>query len=345
MSGPRLAVLVGNYEIEQKLLPALRGSIYELRYRCLDAGQLLAAVESGEVDVALVSTGPHGLDAVQLTVLAQTRLAVVVLDPHPDDPRWASFRGMVVTPDSSSQQVVEAIAAALRGDRTSASATRPGSADNIRTRPRRPAGSRSSTPATPVAGHVTGRARVFTIAGGHGAPGRSTVAISLGALLGLVAETIVVDLDLVAGAVAARLRLNTSRNLSTVAHAMGSRPGVWDAIAGELQPLHPDIPHARVLPFHTDARDRLDAALLEALISSLRAHFEYVVIDTGVDWIAAGLAEPMLALPLQRADHVLLVATSGVAGVERARQARQSLRRLVPRPIRLGDCQPVPPRS
>src|SRR5207248_8585783 len=79
---PRLAVLLGTHRSAQSLIPGLKQSRFVLTHHCLESAQLHEAIDGGAVDVALVSTGPRGLDAAVLTALSRRHVPLVVLDSH-----------------------------------------------------------------------------------------------------------------------------------------------------------------------------------------------------------------------------------------------------------------------
>src|SRR5438067_714052 len=74
------------------------------------------AVASADADIALVSTGPRGLDHATLVTLAKRRLPLVVLDSQPHHQRWASFEGVVLRSDASPETVLRGLDAAMRGE-------------------------------------------------------------------------------------------------------------------------------------------------------------------------------------------------------------------------------------
>src|SRR5439155_15023101 len=117
---------------------------------------------------------------------------LVVLDSQPHHQRWTNFAGVVVAADASIDLVLSGLEAALRGEWL-----------------RQPVERTEVASALPEAGFETegessielrdgtaaGEGTVITVLGGHGAPGRSTVALNLAALLGRVAATVLVDVD------------------------------------------------------------------------------------------------------------------------------------------------------
>ena len=330
MNSPRLAVLISTHLCAQALLPELQRSHFVLAHHCLAAPQLHDAIEAGSVDIALVSTGPRGLDYSTLAALAKRRLALVVLDAQPHHQRWTSFDGVVLHSDAAPDLVLRGLDAALRGERLRQPVDRPvelaPAAQSI------PADEPGQTielrhPAAPVG-------RIFTVVGGHGAPGRSTVALNLAALLGRVASTVLVDLDLGAPILSVRLGANTNKNLVTVAHMASATGSDWTlALSRDLQPIRAgDCPRGLFLAGLPTAETKVEVRFLVTLLEALRARFEYVVCDTGVQWLGGDRAS---RVPVQQADQVLLVATPDAGGIKRAHQALDRLRTYVG-PVTVG---------
>jgi hypothetical protein len=113
---PRLAILIGTHRHAQALVPVLQQSRFALTHHCLEATQFYQVVEAGMVDVALVSTGPRGLEPSALASLARRRVPLVALDSHPHHQRWAGFAGVVLAADASPDLVLTGLEAALRGE-------------------------------------------------------------------------------------------------------------------------------------------------------------------------------------------------------------------------------------
>ena len=65
---------------------------------------------------------------------------------------------------------------------------------------------------------------------------------------------------------------------------------------------------------------------MSGLLDALRARFDYVVCDTGVRWLDG---ERIAREPVQSANTVLVVTAPEAAGVPRARQVLDALRRYV----------------
>ena len=117
MNAPRLAVLIGTHRHARALVPVLQQSRFALTHHCLEAARFHQAVDAGLVDVALVSTGPRGLDPSALAGLARRGVPLVVLDSQPHHHRWAGFAGVVLAADASADLVLTGLEAALRGER------------------------------------------------------------------------------------------------------------------------------------------------------------------------------------------------------------------------------------
>ncbi len=168
---------------------------------------------------------------------------------------------------------------------------------------------------------------VIAVGGGQGSPGRTTIALNLAVALGAVAPTVLVDLDLVAPAIASYLGADPTRNVYMLAHGQPESPRGWErALEQELQPLASRSPHGRVLcgvP-KPEMRGGLSAHFMGRLLAELRQRYQYVVLDLGA---FSQLPETTLCGPLlQEAGQVLLVAAADVVGLSHARTALAAYR-------------------
>lgn len=322
MTAPRLAVLVGTHRSAQSLVPGLQQSRFALTHHCLEPAQLHEAIDANLVDVALVSTGPRGLDPATLAALARRQIPLVVLDGQPHHQRWAHFAGVVLPSDTSIDLVLSGLEAALRGDRLRRPLQQPEVHSRDAAIP-----DRQSTVELRDASSDTGGV-VIAVVGGHGAPGRSTTALNVATLLGRVSATALVDADLGAPVLATRLGANTNKNLVTVAHVAPASPEEWtSALSRDLQPICPDNTcQTLFLAGLPRADSELRDGFLDGLIDALRARFDYVVCDTGLRWLEG---DRIARVPVQLANTVLLVTSPETAGVPRARQVLDALRRYV----------------
>lgn len=304
----RLAVGLGDPERERALLPALSESgEFIVAERCLAADQLLACLERGQVDVALVASGLHRLNGSALEELARTRVPLVLLVLRSSQQPGEELPGVTLPLDADHEAVRGALLAALRGERPR---TDPPGATRDQALPELP-----RTPSPPPA-----TSSLIALASGHGSPGRTTVALNLAAALGAVAPTVLVDADLAGPSLAAHLDADPTRNLYMIAHAEPETQRDWDRVlAQETQPLTPRSPHGVVLcgvP-KPEMRVGLPASFLERLTAELCRRYRHVILDVGADLLGSESALHRAALRLSR--QVLLVASADLVGLWHAR--------------------------
>jgi MinD-like ATPase involved in chromosome partitioning or flagellar assembly len=167
-----------------------------------------------------------------------------------------------------------------------------------------------------------GRATVIVVASGHGAPGRTTVALNLATALGAVAPTVLIDADMSGPTVAAYVDGDPTRNLAMVAHAEPATARDWArAIEQELQPLGERSRGGAVLcglP-RAEMRAAISAPFAERLIAELAGHHRYVVVDVAAELLGPEAVVHRTVLAL--ADEVFLVAAADLAGLWHAREA------------------------
>jgi MinD-like ATPase involved in chromosome partitioning or flagellar assembly len=321
----RLAVGIGDPERERDILPELDATAdMVVAERCLSADTLLEAVLARRVDAVLVSYDLHRLGR-SLPELEASGIPRVLLVHDPEEPRWQPLGGIVLPVSVAPDVVVEAVQAAVRGEpfgRTEAE-VEPVAFEFIRPKP---------DDAPPVESVADTRAEddrpvVFAIASGHGAPGRTMVAVNLAAALGAVAPTVLIDGDLAGPSIAAYIDADPTRNVYMVAHAEPSSAWEWhNALEQECQLLDRRSPRARVLcgiP-KPEMRARLGRSFLEGLLAALRHEVRYVVIDTGAELLGTDGAFHRAVLGL--ADQVLLVAGGDLIGVWHARNTLKLIR-------------------
>ena len=217
----RLALGLGDQELEQRLRPALDADAeLAIAAHCLAAEQIVQAVEAGGIDVAVVAAGLHRLSESVLSQLERSRVAIVLLASD-EDALSRSVRGTVLSREVDLSTLRQAIASAARGERWT---------------PRlRPA--RESHP-PPVAESGPHELSVLVVAGGAGSPGRTTVAINLATALGAVAPTALVDLDCTSRLQAPEAKLLEKDEEPPLSRHRRSRIVFWEVPAG-IAELHP----------------------------------------------------------------------------------------------------------
>ncbi len=321
----RLALGLGDQELEQRLRPALDAADdVVVVAQSLAADQLLQVAESRQADAAVVAWSLHRLTDAVLEQLDRIGLLVVLLVPDPEQERWRARRGPVLPLEADAAAIREAVLAAQRGERPFArSYPQPG---------RTPEPVTLKTADAPHApeGPDGSRTGIIAVAGGAGSPGRTTVAINLAAALGAAASTILVEADLCAPALAAYLDRDPSLNLCTLAHAVRDEPHAWGpALADELQPLARHSPMARVLcgPPKREMRTSIAPAFLERLLVELAQRYRYVVVDVGSDLLGMDSAAANHRAALATAHQVLVVSASDLVGLWHTRTALDQLER------------------
>jgi len=307
MSAVRVAVGLGDPERERNLLPSLAetGELSVVQ-RCLSADQLLECVRRERVDACLLSEGVHRLTSPVLVELTRARMPLVLLVSDPDEPRWRSTSGLILPLEADPTTVHQSLLAATRGERLAPSA--------------RQTEDGGGTPSEPAPKASSPSLAVIAVASGPGSPGRTTVALNLAAGLGLVAPTVLVDLDLSGPSVAAHVDADPTRNLYMLAHAEPESMSEWShAIEQEAQPLDSGCVQGSVIcgSPKLELRAGITTRFVERLVRELRHRFRFVILDVGSDLLNRETTPHRAAL--QAADQVLLVAAADVVSLWHAR--------------------------
>ncbi len=309
----RLAVGLGDAEREQRLFPTLNdGHGFAIAARCLTGDELLEAVRRGQADAILVAGDLHRLSGDAGLALGESGVPIVVLAPVGAEARLAGL-GAVLPLTAEPEAVRAALLAALAGTDLS---VRDGDQERL-----------EPEDELPLPAQVTAEAvSVLTIAGGHGSPGRTTVAINLAAALGAVDSTVLVDADMSSPAAVIQLDVDPTRNLYMLAHAEPETVRDWDrAIEQETQPLARGTRAVLLCGVpKPEMRRAISSAFFDRLVGELRARYRYVVLDTGPDVLGSDVGLHRRALGL--ADHSLLVTATDLPGLSRTRALLRFIR-------------------
>jgi Flp pilus assembly CpaE family ATPase len=308
----RVALALGDQEREQRLRPALETDPDLLVVaQCLGADQLVEVVETQRLDGVIVACDVHRLTEAVLRQLDRRGPFLVVLDRDPTAERWQDLRGVVLPLAADAAAVASAVKSARRGPRPVHQA-------------------RSTKPADPPVQPSDADAvrNVIVVSGGHGSPGRSTVAINLATALGAAAPTVLVDLDLSSPSIAAYLDLDPSQNICTLGHTVREEAFGWTrALADELQPIGQASPNGQVLcglP-KRELRSSITPGLIERLVAELARRHRYVVLDVGAELLGSGPIPNGHRAALGCATNTLLVTSADLIGLWHTRSALATL--------------------
>ncbi|MFN8189290.1 MAG: hypothetical protein U0R78_02430 [Nocardioidaceae bacterium] len=305
--------------------------------RCVDVDDLLATAASGQADVALVAIDAPGLDGAAVERLRRHQVrTVAVADARP------------ATTDAAAARSARIGAAALVHD--DALADLPALLTSLDALDDGPVGpdDELSDPWPEALGVGPQEARVITVWGPAGAPGRTMVAAAVAAELARRGDrTVLVDADPYGGAVAQQLGildevsgLLAAARLAATGSVSERLPSLVRAIGGRL--LDGRLEVVTGLP-RADRWSELRPGAVEALVEAARRR-GHVVVDTGFSLESDPAAEmagrpsrngPTLAA-IQAADEVLVVGTPDPVGLSRLARALVELRETVaPRAVRV----------
>ena len=182
-SDPRVLLAAGSRDLERRLTRELAAAGLVVGGRCLDGPSLLERASEPGFDVVLAAAELHRLSDGVLAALRERRLPVVLLAADAGDAARLAGLGRVLPAASPGVIVAAALRqAAAPGARPPGPMDAAGSAGGAGAPPAAlpPAAERDAP--TPRAGRPGGR--VVAVTSGKGAPGKTTIAIALAALLG-----------------------------------------------------------------------------------------------------------------------------------------------------------------
>jgi pilus assembly protein CpaE len=159
--------------------------------------------------------------------------------------------------------------------------------------------------------------RLLTVFSPKGGVGKTTIAANMAvALTNMDKRVCLVDLDLGFGDIAITLQLFPAR---TIADAVALEEGMDFTV---LEPLL--TPHRRgfttlVAPVQPDAKDSIPPTLISKILSILKQHFDYVVVDT-----SPAFDEHVLQA-FDETDELLLVTTLDIPTLKNVKIAVETL--------------------
>lgn len=167
-----------------------------------------------------------------------------------------------------------------------------------------------AAPAPPTAAAEPGRnGKALVIFSANGGVGRSTLAVNLAIAFKeeLKAKVALVDCSLRFGDVGVLLNLTAERTLSDICSAEG---GVDSEVLVEMMASHPSGVKVLLAPASPELADLVTSKDLRLILTTLKAHFDYIVVDT-----FTSLDELMLNV-LDLADQILLLTTSEIPSIK-----------------------------
>jgi MinD-like ATPase involved in chromosome partitioning or flagellar assembly len=314
--------------------------------RCVDLTDLLAAAAAGQARAVLLSADLRRLDRSSLDRLEAARVAVVGLtDPDeagagPEAPATRRLRLLgvrhVLPADAAPHEVAETVARAVHElEEGTGSATAVGD----------PAAALASPTGPPLPGVAPGGparrvGSVVAVWGPVGAPGRTTVAVTLAAELAAAGERVLLaDADTYGASVAQVLGLlDEAPGLAAACRAASA--GALDEVA--LARLAPEVaPRLRVLTgISRSARwPELSGGALEEVWRTARSVAAWTVVDAGAvleadEEISFDTASPRrnaaTLTTLEFADRVLAVGAAEPVGLQRLVRGLAELAEVVP---------------
>jgi len=277
--------------------------------RCVDIDDLLATATSGQADTAVVAIEVPGLDVAAVDHLTEHGVRAVAVVADEQGTVRASRIGIRV---SVTDDDLTALPDAITRDREPL--------------PEPP-------PLPPEAAAPQSRGRVLTVWGPAGAPGRTTVATALAAVLGSRARTTLVDADPYGGTVAQALGvLDEVSGLLSAARLAGSGM-LEERFASVQRALDRQLTVVTGLP-RPDRWTEVRAGTVELLAETASRH-GHVVIDTGFSLDDDDLSgrpgrHQLTRAALEAADEVLVVGTADPVGLSRLARALVDLRETQP---------------
>lgn len=354
MSLPVLTAVTGPWEAALVTGLEQAGGEVSVVRRCVDLPDLLAAAVTGQARAVVVSAGLRQLDGTALTRLAGSGLAVVALVEPGDRAAERRLRQLgvdeVLPADCSAAEVAAAVARAVATDagrrRAELAAARPvlRLADPADALPGRAELDRAELAGRAPDESAGRTGRLVAVWGPTGAPGRTTVAVTVAAELAALGQSsLLVDADTYGASVAQALGLlDEAPGLAAAARAADHGTLDRDLLARSAPVLTPGL---RVLTGVSRPQrwPELRPAALARVFATARQISSWTVVDCGFgleldEELSHDTAAPRrngaTVAVVQQADTVLAVGSADPVGLQRLVRGLAELADLIPgRPV------------
>jgi Flp pilus assembly CpaE family ATPase len=302
--------------------------------RCVDVVDLLAAAAAGLGRAAVVSSGLRRLDADAVDRLLAASVVPVGVTPRDDVDADDRLRAMGIghlVPDDADPAVIASVVAAAVEDATRAARDGRAFADPATSLAVPPGAAPSPTADGPVRSGT-----VIAVWGPTGAPGRTTVAITVADEIARVGrEVLLVDADVYGGTVAAQLGLlDESPGLAAACRLASGTRLDGAALAGLCWQLRPRLRVLTGIPLAARWPEIRPAAVA-AVLAAARQLADVTVVDCGFcletdeelsfDTLAPRRNGATLAV-LDDADTITVVGAADPIGMQRLVRALTDLR-------------------
>lgn len=327
---------------EAQLVAALeRGDLgVSVVRRCVDLADLLATAATGQAQAALLSADLRRLDREALGRLSVAGVAVVGLVPPGDEEAERRLRQLgvlhVLPSDSTPEDLSTAVMQAVHGTVAPSAGERAALADPRQALPALPATPEPA--AVPDTGLGTGR--LVAVWGPTGAPGRTTVAVTLASeVAALGRSTMLVDADVYGGVVAQVLGLlDEAPGLAAACRLANNGTLDLPSLADLARTLSPTL---RVLSgiARADRWPELRPTAVEVVLELCRSLASTTVVDCGFaleqdEELAYDTAAPRrngaTLTVLETADVVYAVGAADPVGLQRLVRGLAELKEAVP---------------
>lgn len=261
--------------------------------------EALEMVERMRPDIVLMDADMPGMDGFDATssVLARFPGVIVIMmavkreQEHLRKAMLAGAKDFLIKPFSKVDLITTIVTVFSR---------------ELRRRTSVPMAGKAGSPAKPV---ITKHAKVVTLYSIKGGVGKSTVAANLALMMaeGLAPKkTLLLDFDLRFGDIGVILNLVAKHNITSLVHDK-NEPG-YDSFKRHLAKV--DLLDVLLAPFEPQYAEEINGKVLDAIVSSFREHYDYIIIDS-----PATVNEDIIHL-LTVSDMVIVLVTQEITNIK-----------------------------